>query len=118
MRPLALGATGEIAAAMGWSIHYTLSVLRHWKMTAAYCNAILRYEVRIDLDGVPTEAVGARAKNLATKHLRRHMAGKSTAKLAKATAPALMAPSRSAPAIEPQKQLRERVRASLFRRNG
>jgi len=71
VRPLALGATGEIAAAMGWSIPYTLSVLRHWKMTAAYCNAILRYEVRIDLDGVPTEAVGARAKNLAAKHLRR-----------------------------------------------
>jgi hypothetical protein len=32
VRPLAIGATGEIASAMGWSLSYTLGVLARWKM--------------------------------------------------------------------------------------
>jgi len=31
VRPLAISATDEIAAAMGWSFPYTLGVLRHRK---------------------------------------------------------------------------------------
>src|ERR1700722_4120141 len=39
--PLAIGAAGEIAAAMNWSVPYTLGVLARWKMAPAYCKAIL-----------------------------------------------------------------------------
>src|SRR5271170_993599 len=41
VRPLAIGATGEIAAAMGWSLPYTLGVLGRWKMAPVYCQAVL-----------------------------------------------------------------------------
>jgi hypothetical protein len=34
IRPLAIGAAGEIASAMGWSLPYTLGVLARWKMDA------------------------------------------------------------------------------------
>jgi hypothetical protein len=37
IRPLAFRAPGEIAAAMGWSLPYTLGVLVRWKMAPAYC---------------------------------------------------------------------------------
>src|ERR1700686_3520914 len=37
VRPLAIGAAGEIASAMGWSLPYTLGVLAGWKMARAYC---------------------------------------------------------------------------------
>jgi hypothetical protein len=36
VRPLAIGAAGELAAAMGWSLPYTLAVLGKWKMAPAY----------------------------------------------------------------------------------
>ena len=71
VRPLALGIAGQIAAAMGWSLPYTLSVLRHWKMSAVYCRAVLAYDQRITLDGTPVEAVDEGAKDLATKQLIR-----------------------------------------------
>jgi hypothetical protein len=34
VRPLAISAAGEIAAAMNWSLSYTLGVLARWKMAA------------------------------------------------------------------------------------
>jgi hypothetical protein len=43
VRPLAVDATYEIAAVMGWSEPYTLGVLSRWKMapcTARQCSAI------------------------------------------------------------------------------
>ena len=46
VRPLAIGATGEIAAAMGWSLPYTLGVLGRWKMAAVYCQAVLAHDQR------------------------------------------------------------------------
>jgi hypothetical protein len=49
VRPLAIGAVGEIAAAMGWSIPYTLGVLSTWKMAPVYCEAVLRHDQRIVL---------------------------------------------------------------------
>jgi sRNA-binding protein len=76
IRPLAIAAASEIAAAMGWSRRYTLGVLRHWKMTAAYCQAILRHDQRIALDGAPTEAVGTEAKDLAAKQLAKLTQGR------------------------------------------
>jgi sRNA-binding protein len=122
VRPLAISATDEIAAAMGWSRPYTLGVLRHWKMTAAYCQAILRHDQRIALDGVPDEPVGAEAKDLAAKQLERLAAGKATKNAAKAAPPtAVKPPPVLTPPIEtPPKtpeQLRDRVRASLLRRS-
>jgi sRNA-binding protein len=122
VRPLAIGAASEIAAAMGWSRPYPLGVLRHWKMTAAYCQAILRHDQRIALDGVPDEPVGAEAKDLAAKQLERLAAGKATKNAAKAAPPtAVNPPPVLTPPIEtPPKtpeQLRDRVRASLLRRS-
>jgi sRNA-binding protein len=122
VRPLAISATDEIAAAMGWSRPYTLGVLRHWKMTAAYCQAILRHEQRITLDGAPAEPVGAEAKDLAAKQLERLAAGKATKNAAKAAPPAAvkatpaLAPPTETPPKTPE-QLRSRVRAALLRRS-
>ena len=45
-----MGATGEIAAAMGWSLPYTLGVLGRWKMAEVYCQAVLCHDQRIALD--------------------------------------------------------------------
>jgi sRNA-binding protein len=118
VRPLAIGATGEIAAAMGWSLPYTLGVLGRWKMAPVYCQAVLCHDQRVALDGSPAETIDAKAKDLATKRLAQLAARNA----AKAAAPA-MVKSKPAPAppIEtpPQtpEQLRARVRASLVRRS-
>jgi sRNA-binding protein len=122
MRPLAISATNEIAAAMGWSRPYTLGVLRHWKMTAAYYQAIFRHDQRIALDGAPAEPVGAEAKDLAAKQLARLAARQAAKKAATAAAPAAvkatptLAPPTETPPKTPE-QLRSRVRAALLRRN-
>jgi sRNA-binding protein len=121
VRPLAIDATHEIAAVMGWSDPYTLGVLSRWKMAPVYCHAILRYDQRIALDGSPAEMVEAKAKDLATRHLARLAAGTTAKKAAKTAAPA-MVKSKPAPAPPPApppetpKQLRDLVRASLLRR--
>jgi sRNA-binding protein len=116
IRPLALSAAREIAAAMSWPLPYTLGVLRSWKMTPAYCHAILCYDQRIALDGAPAEAVDAKAKDLAAKQLA---ADNTPAKAPRIAAPAVVTP-RPAPAARPTvtpEQLRARVRASLLRRS-
>jgi sRNA-binding protein len=117
VRPLAVGAAGEIAAAMGWSLPYTLGVLVRWKMAAAYCEAVLCYDQRVALDGSPAEAIDAEAKELATKQLARLAARESTKKSVKAAAPAAVEPKPNPllPTVTPD-QLRGRVRASLLRR--
>jgi sRNA-binding protein len=91
VRPLALGIADQIAASMGWSLPYTLSVLRHWKMAAVYCRAVLAHDQRIALDGTPAETVDAEAKDLAAKQLARIEARNSAKK--KATAPAKPKPA-------------------------
>jgi sRNA-binding protein len=88
VRPLAMGAAGEIAAVMGWSLPYTLGVLGRWKMAPVYCQAVLCYDQRIALDGAPAEPVGAEAKDLATKQLAKLAARKAAKKAAKPPAPA------------------------------
>jgi sRNA-binding protein len=112
VRPLALDATDEIAAVKGWSLPYTLGVLSRWKMAPVYCQAILRYEQRIALDGSPAEMVGAKAKDLATKHLARLVARTAAKKAAKTA----MMKSKPASAPPTDAQLRDLVRASLLRR--
>jgi sRNA-binding protein len=118
VRPLAIDATHEIAAVMGWSLPYVLS---RWKMAPVYCQAILCYDRRIALDGSSAEMVEAKAKDLATKHLARLAAGTAAKKAAKTAAPAMVKSkpaSAPAPAPPPErpKQLRDLVRASLLRR--
>jgi sRNA-binding protein len=118
VRPLAIGAADEIAAATGWSVSYTRGVLVHWKMGPVYCRAILSCDHRIALDGMPAEPVDAEAKEKATKHLAKLAARKAkkaeAAKPAKPPKPAKV--TRPAPPPEPPKPLRDQVRAGLFRR--
>jgi sRNA-binding protein len=110
VRPLAIGGTGEIAAAMGWSLPYTLGVLGRWKMAPVYCQAVLAHEQRIALDGAPAETVDAEAKDLAAKQLARLAAREAAKKAAKPKSPP------PAPSPEPPMPLRDRVRAALLRR--
>jgi sRNA-binding protein len=119
IRPLAIGATGEIAAAMGWSLPYTLGVLGRWKMAAVYCQAVLSHDQRIALDGAPAEMVDAEAKDLAAKQLAK-LAARKAKKAAEAAAPAAVKPKHApAPALPTKtaEQLRDRVRAALLRRH-
>jgi sRNA-binding protein len=113
IRPLAINATEEIGAVMGWSYPYTLGVLSRWKMAPVYCQAVLSYDQRVALDGSPAGMVEAKARDLATKHLARRAANKALPTAVKSK-PA----SAPAPASRPEtaKPLRDLVRASLLSR--
>jgi sRNA-binding protein len=113
VRPLAMGVARQVAAAMSWSLPYSLGVLTRWKMSAVYCEAVLSHDQRIDLDGSPAEMVDAEAKELATKQ----MAQLEARKAAKTAAAAVVKPkpARTRPTETPE-QLRDRVRAGLLRR--
>jgi sRNA-binding protein len=120
VRPLAMGVARQVAAAMGWSLPYTLGVLGRWKMAAVYCQAVLCYDQRIALDGAPAETVDAEAKDLATKQLAQLAARKAAKKAAEAAAPAAVKPKHApapAPPTKTPEQLRDRVRAALLRRS-
>jgi sRNA-binding protein len=96
VRPLALGIAHQIAAGMGWSLPYTLSVLRRWKMAAVYCQAVLSHDQRITLDGAPAEPVDAGARDLAAAQLAR-LAARNTAKKAAIAATAKPKPAPTDP---------------------
>jgi sRNA-binding protein len=117
VRPLAMGAARQVAAAMAWSLPYTLGVLSRWKMAPVYCQAVLSYDQRIALDGSPAETVDAGAKDLATKQLAQ-LAAREAEKKAREGAPAAVVKRNPAPAssTETPAQLRARVRATLLRR--
>ena len=116
VRPLAIGAGGEISAVMGWSRPYTLGVLGRRKMAAVYCQAVLCYGQCIGLDGVPAEAVDAEAKRLAAKQLLQLATRKVEEKAADAAAPDVVKPKAAPPLpTETPEQLRKRVRAALLR---
>jgi sRNA-binding protein len=55
VRPLAGGIVAAIAAHTGWSHWYARGVVRVWKARNAYCEAVLRYGQRFDLNGEPVE---------------------------------------------------------------
>jgi sRNA-binding protein len=116
VRPLAMGAARQVAAALDWSLPYTLGVLGRWKMAAVYCQAVLSYDQRIALDGAPAEAVDAEAKDLATKQLAQLAARKAAKKAAEAAVKPKHAPAPAQPTKTPE-QLRDRVRAALLRRH-
>ena len=70
VRPLAGAIVPVIAATFGWSVDYTKGVLCVWKQRRAYCSAVLRYDLRRDLDGVPTGTeVGDAARTMAKVQL-------------------------------------------------
>jgi sRNA-binding protein len=106
-----------VAAAMGWSLPYTLGVLTRWKMSAVYCEAVLSHEQRIGLDGSLAEMVDAEAKELATKQLAQLEARKAAKKAAETSRAAVVKPKPvpTRPTETPE-QLRDRVRAGLLRR--
>jgi sRNA-binding protein len=116
VRPLAMGVARQVAAAMGWPLPYTLGVLTRWKMAAIYCQAVLSHDLRIGLDGSPAEMVDAEAKDLATRQLAQLAARKAAKKAAEPAAAAVVKPkpAQTRPAETPE-QLRNRVRAGLFR---
>jgi sRNA-binding protein len=119
---LASSVTGEIAAAMEWSLPYTRGVFFPWKMAAAYCRAVLSHDQRIALDGSPTEAVDVGARDLATKRLAT-LAARKAAKAAPPTPPAKAKPKPKPKAAKaprpaaptPAPTLRDQVRASVLR---
>ena len=112
VRPLAISAAGEIAAATDWSLPYTLGVLARWKMSPAYCKSVLAHEHRIGLDGSTAEPIDANAKDLAAKQLER-LAARETAKAAE---PVPMKRKSAESPPETAEQLRARIRTSLMRR--
>jgi sRNA-binding protein len=115
--PLAMGVARQIAAAMGWSLPYTLGLLTRWKMAAVYCQAVLSHDQRIGLDGSPAEMVDAEAKELATKQIAQLEARKATKKPAEPASAAVVKPKPAQTRrTETPEQLRNRVRAGLFRR--
>jgi sRNA-binding protein len=117
VRPLAMGVARQVAAAMDWSLPYTLGVLGRWKMAPVYCKAVLSYDQRIGLDGSPAEMIDAAAKDLATKKLAQLAAHKAAKKVAEAAAVGVAKPKPApTPPTETPEQLRDRVRAALLRR--
>ena len=55
VRPLATGIVAAIAERTGWSRWYARGVVQVWKARKAYCEAVLRYGQRFDLNGKPVE---------------------------------------------------------------
>ena len=102
---------------MSWQLPYTLGVLGSWKMAPGYCEAVLRHDCRIALDGAPAEMVDAKAKELAAKRLAELAARKAAGAGAAMVAPTAGKPKPAAASAETAEQLRARVRASLLRRS-
>jgi sRNA-binding protein len=117
VHPLAIGAAGEIASSMRWSLPYTLGVLASWKMGPPYCHAVLCHDHRVALDGSAAETIDADAKDLATKQLARLAARETAKKAKKAAGPADGRPTPApVPLTETPGRLRARVRALLLGR--
>ena len=70
VKPLKVGVLKEIAARTGWSYPYASGVLKGWKLRSAYCEAVLRHDRRVNLDGEEVaETVDEEARTLARKQL-------------------------------------------------
>jgi sRNA-binding protein len=75
IRPLANGAHQALIEEFGWSLGYAYGVLAAWKIRLAYCQAILRYPTRINLDGSASdEEVSDISRQQAKTQLERHAA--------------------------------------------
>jgi sRNA-binding protein len=108
VRPLA-NLSAPVAEAMGWTPAFATGVLRGWKARSAYCHAILKYPVRIDLAGQPTEqVVDDAARAMARSQLaaiKKRFEEREAKKLAIAAQPAPQAepvkPPKPAPVTKP-----------------
>jgi sRNA-binding protein len=117
VRPLAMGVARQVAAAMSWSLPYTLGVLTRWKMAAVYCQAVLSRDQRIGLDGSPAEMVDAEARELAAKQMAQLEARKAAKKAVETERAGVAKPKLATTRpTETPAQLRDRVRAGLLRR--
>jgi sRNA-binding protein len=129
VRPLVPGVAAPIAEAMGWTVGFTHGVLKGWKSSAAYCRAILRDTVRINLDGSPSDQqVDDNARAMATKRLaeikarrEREAAKKAPSQAAEALPPEPTPPPPPEPepiveVLETPEQIRAHLRASLLKR--
>jgi sRNA-binding protein len=75
VRPLTNGAQQTMVEEFGWSPAYARAVLTVWKLRPSYCQAILRYPMRINLDGSPTgEEVDDAARATAKARLEERVA--------------------------------------------
>src|SRR4051794_5208057 len=55
VKPLARSVTEAIVASTGWNKDYTYGVLAAWKSRIAYCDAVLRDSIRVDINGNTTD---------------------------------------------------------------
>jgi sRNA-binding protein len=70
IRPLAGSVLPQITTALGWTYAYGRGVFQIWKTRRAYCRAVLRYSVRINLDGSPSaETVSDEVRKMAQAQL-------------------------------------------------
>jgi len=72
VRPLSPGLVGPIAERTGWSHRYTRGVLQGWKQRRAYCEAVLQYDHRWNLDG--EEIADAAVEEGSREQARRQLA--------------------------------------------
>src|SRR4051812_4076739 len=57
VKPLARSVKEAVVAGMDWDLYYTSGVLAAWKSRLAYCDAILRDTIRVDIHGNATNEV-------------------------------------------------------------
>src|SRR4051812_7648714 len=57
VRPLARSVKESIIAGTGWGGGYTHGVLAAWKSRLAYCDAVLRDSIRVEINGNTTDEV-------------------------------------------------------------
>jgi sRNA-binding protein len=70
VKPLKSSVVTEIVERTGWTSAYARGVLQAWKLRAAYCEAVLRENLRIDLNGEPLpETVDEKAREQARQQL-------------------------------------------------
>lgn len=75
IRPLTNSAQQALIDEFGWRPGYARGVLAAWKIRLAYCQAILRYPTRINLDGSAShEEVSDISRQQAKTQLERHAA--------------------------------------------
>jgi sRNA-binding protein len=99
-------------------LEQVVEITRCAQMGPAYCQAVLKYDCRIGLDGTQAEAVETEARDQAAKQLAALTARKAEKAAAKTMAPPAGKPKPApTPPAETPEQLRARVRASLLRRS-
>ncbi len=75
IRLLANSASQGLIDEFGWSVGYATGVLAAWKMRYSYCQAILRYPTRINLDGsASNEEVNDNSREQAKRQIENHAA--------------------------------------------